>query len=519
MAAALGVADDDEWEARDALVRDVLRAGRRHRRRSSRRCSRRRRPRPPGAAPDAAAIRAADAGRGARVGAARRTGWRRWSTRSRPGEDGARAIEIAAAHGAMDAVLPALVRCCAARRSATLPPVPGRRAPAADGRGGRRRSSAGRTVPAGARAAPGDDCPRAAAGRLPPRRRQGRPRLARRGRRGGRRSGARPIWARPRSFETTSLFLVREHLLLADTATRRDISEEEVVLRVARAVGDRRRLAMLSVLTLGRRGGHRAGGVVVVAPGAGPQTSSSASSGRSNAGWFARRTSTSSRAPSGRSATRSTGWPSRTRSTRSCGRCPPGTCGGPIPADAAGDLGLVLPRPAEGEVRVAVAPGRATRRRPAPPGRRRPGPARPAGGHRRRVHRRGALDPVRADLHHVGRRGAGRVHGPGNVRGGGARRALGAPAGDADRGDAGETDVAGGGRGAAPPRAGAGRRGPADRPVRPRRVRLPHRDRGGRGRPPRPAVRPGERALRPCRSTSTSPGSPRTATGSWTSST
>lgn len=46
------------------------------------------------------------------------------------------------------------------------------------------------------------------------------------------------------------LFVVREHLLLADTATRRNMDDEDVVLRVAAAVGDARRLALLSIVTL-----------------------------------------------------------------------------------------------------------------------------------------------------------------------------------------------------------------------------------------------------------------------------
>lgn len=46
------------------------------------------------------------------------------------------------------------------------------------------------------------------------------------------------------------LFLVREHLLLADTATRRNLSDEDLIVRVAATVGDGRRLAMLYLLTL-----------------------------------------------------------------------------------------------------------------------------------------------------------------------------------------------------------------------------------------------------------------------------
>jgi [protein-PII] uridylyltransferase len=46
------------------------------------------------------------------------------------------------------------------------------------------------------------------------------------------------------------LFLVREHLLLSETAVRRDIDDEDLVLRVAAAVGDERRLELLHELTL-----------------------------------------------------------------------------------------------------------------------------------------------------------------------------------------------------------------------------------------------------------------------------
>ena len=47
-----------------------------------------------------------------------------------------------------------------------------------------------------------------------------------------------------------ALFLVEHHLLLAETAVRRDLSDENLVLDVAARVEDPRRLAMLLVLTL-----------------------------------------------------------------------------------------------------------------------------------------------------------------------------------------------------------------------------------------------------------------------------
>jgi [protein-PII] uridylyltransferase len=46
------------------------------------------------------------------------------------------------------------------------------------------------------------------------------------------------------------LFLVREHLLLSDTATRRNLQDEDLILRVAARIGNPRRLAMLYLLTM-----------------------------------------------------------------------------------------------------------------------------------------------------------------------------------------------------------------------------------------------------------------------------
>ncbi|MDP8956675.1 MAG: [protein-PII] uridylyltransferase [Actinomycetota bacterium] len=51
-----------------------------------------------------------------------------------------------------------------------------------------------------------------------------------------------------------ALFLVREHLLLSDTATRRNLEDEDLVLHVAARVGDARRLAMLYLLTVADAG-------------------------------------------------------------------------------------------------------------------------------------------------------------------------------------------------------------------------------------------------------------------------
>jgi [protein-PII] uridylyltransferase len=46
------------------------------------------------------------------------------------------------------------------------------------------------------------------------------------------------------------VFLVREHLLLSDTATRRNLEDEDLVLQLAARVGGPRRLAMLYLLTV-----------------------------------------------------------------------------------------------------------------------------------------------------------------------------------------------------------------------------------------------------------------------------
>jgi [protein-PII] uridylyltransferase len=47
-----------------------------------------------------------------------------------------------------------------------------------------------------------------------------------------------------------ALFLVGEHLLLSDTATRRNLEDEDLIVQVAARIGDRRRLAMLYLLTV-----------------------------------------------------------------------------------------------------------------------------------------------------------------------------------------------------------------------------------------------------------------------------
>ena len=54
----------------------------------------------------------------------------------------------------------------------------------------------------------------------------------------------------PEPTRDAALFLVREHLLLSDTATRRDLSDPNLVLDVAARVEDPARLAMLYLLTV-----------------------------------------------------------------------------------------------------------------------------------------------------------------------------------------------------------------------------------------------------------------------------
>ena len=54
----------------------------------------------------------------------------------------------------------------------------------------------------------------------------------------------------PEATREKALFLVRDHLLLSDTATRRDLADPNLVIDVAARVGDPERLAMLYLLTV-----------------------------------------------------------------------------------------------------------------------------------------------------------------------------------------------------------------------------------------------------------------------------
>ena len=246
VAGALGVADDPEWEARDALLRDVLRAGRTIDVTVGEALG--------AAAAGAGSPRATGSGpprrarRHARVGPRRRpagragrrargrTGGRRGPWRSRqPTERWTRwcrrgACCAAASSATRTTGSPSRCTCC--RRPRRRPP-PSPRPPA--------------TARVICRRCPDDRRPhRAAARRLPSRAgKVGRGSHVEMGEEVAEQTLADP--GAPLELRDDVAFLVREHLLLSDTATRRDISEEEVVLRVARAVGDRRRLAMLSV--------------------------------------------------------------------------------------------------------------------------------------------------------------------------------------------------------------------------------------------------------------------------------
>jgi [protein-PII] uridylyltransferase len=56
--------------------------------------------------------------------------------------------------------------------------------------------------------------------------------------------------ALPEDRRRMILFLVRDHLLLSDTATRRNLDDEDLILHVAARVGDRDRLGALYLLTM-----------------------------------------------------------------------------------------------------------------------------------------------------------------------------------------------------------------------------------------------------------------------------
>jgi [protein-PII] uridylyltransferase len=348
VAAALHVTDDDEWEARDALVRDVLRAGRRI----------------DVAVGEALASAASAAGVSRAPETARAAGLAEALESAAPedrlaalvdalaaGQDGARAIEIAAAHDAMEAVLPGWhllwgrvqrdpyhrfpvevhLLHAAAEAAAHVSAEPG--------------ADDARTI--------GDPTALLLGAFLHDAGKVGRGSHVEMGEEVAVR--ALTDLGAPQGLRDDVVFLVREHLLLADTATRRDISEEEVVLRVARTVGDRRRLAMLSVLT------------TADAVATGPAASSSWRLGlvrnlverveRALDRGLVREEDVDQLGRAERAIRDALAGPvERDRIDAFLRSVPAGYLRWADPGDAPGDLELVLPRPSDGEVRVAVRP-------------------------------------------------------------------------------------------------------------------------------------------------------------------
>ncbi|HXF56917.1 MAG TPA: ACT domain-containing protein [Actinomycetota bacterium] len=153
-----------------------------------------------------------------------------------------------------------------------------------------------------------------------------------------------------------ALFLVREHLLLSDTATRRDLSDEDLVLHVAARVGDERRLALLYLLT------------VADALATGPAAATpwrmglvrelvarcqrAFERGRMDRGWAERLTRAEARVREALA-----GLPER-EVEEFLATVPPAYLLWVDPADARAHLRLVLPPPGPEEARVQARPGR-----------------------------------------------------------------------------------------------------------------------------------------------------------------
>ena len=83
-------------------------------------------------------------------------------------------------------------------------------------------------------------------------------------------------------------FMVEQHLLLPDTATRRDLTDENLILDVAATVGHARAAGCAVPARQGRRDRDRSGRVDAVAPHARPRTGRRRSSASSNAARWVR---------------------------------------------------------------------------------------------------------------------------------------------------------------------------------------------------------------------------------------
>ena len=154
------------------------------------------------------------------------------------------------------------------------------------------------------------------------------------------------------------LFLVGEHLLLSDTATRRNLEDEDLIVEVAARIGDRRRLAMLYLLTVAD----------AMATGPSAFTPWRMSLIRDLVAKvdhvFERGLMDEDRA--GRLASAQAAVRDALTASGSSGgriaafleRVPPDYLLRAWPEQAARHLDLILPAPAEGEVRIDVRPGR-----------------------------------------------------------------------------------------------------------------------------------------------------------------
>ena len=230
--------------------------------------------------------------------------------------------------------------------------------------------------------------------------------------------GSRPrrssAWACRGPTRDLAPFMVAEHLLLPDTATRRDLTDENLILDVAARIGSPERLGALTLLAKADAVATGPVGMDPVAPDpgararrAGCSACSTADDMGDGAGPATHRADRARAGPAGRRARR------RGRTVR--------------PAHAARLLPVGGPRthraritrrshPTSGstEVRATPRPGETAGHLRAA-GRRR-GPAGPAVVDRGRRRARGAFDPHRAGVHDRRRRRRRPVRGRGRVR-------------------------------------------------------------------------------------------------------